>query len=139
MNRYLVASLISGITLLTAFGTGLANQVVGWLEGSANPGEVAAELTNQDPVEQAGQLLQRQNPGAAAVGQSVPTSPNNVNVPTTQPNTTNQTTPVPGGGTGAGAGGGAGGGTGGGSSTQPGATPAPPREDPSLESIPALW
>ena len=77
MNRYLLPIILGVLALFATFGTGIANLFGGLTDGTAG---VTAQQTNtaatdgaiQDPVGQAGRLVQRQSSPVAAAEQTVP-------------------------------------------------------------------
>ncbi|HEY9878323.1 MAG TPA: hypothetical protein V6D29_07695 [Leptolyngbyaceae cyanobacterium] len=144
MNRYLLGSLLGGLVLLAAFGSGVVDWARGLGSGNTSGVRVAQQSTTNstegtETLERAGGLVQRQsaptatgqtvNSGNQSASQTV-SNPANTSIAQGQPN---QST---------GAAGGTTGGTAGGTTTGGAATPPPASGTPApanLESIPALW
>jgi hypothetical protein len=77
MNRYLLPIILGVLALFAVFGSGIASLLGGLTDGAA--GVTAQQANNagadgaiQDPVGQAGRLVQRQSSPVAAAGQTVP-------------------------------------------------------------------
>lgn len=154
MNRYLLGSILGGLALIAAFGSGVVDWAAGMAGGNTSGVRVAQQSTSTsgadsangangaEPLERAGQLVQRQSAPTSATGQNVTaanqsvSNPANSSIAQGQPN---QTT-----GTGGTTGGTATGSPATGNASTPGgaATTAPvggTQPPANLESIPALW
>ncbi|MFE4105354.1 hypothetical protein [Almyronema epifaneia] len=78
MNRYILGAILAGATVLVMYGVGSGNQVASWID---NLGQSTSDGANQvannfepvsgsEPIQQAGQLAQRQTPQASPVSAS---------------------------------------------------------------------